>query len=212
LAVGEKERVLQHKVGPLGKDCKLVQMNESHIDKCMEIQAACFEPHHCETRQSYVARMALFPEGMVVLMVPTEQEPTAQWEIAGYILYQPYFRGEIYYDGDTAKLEQAISGYRHYGAASEDDERPQDSPTRRPDCLYTHELSISPKFRGKGLTMPLTSFVEEQAKDTGFDWLSLVSLPAPHGFWKKTGYQTHSEIDYEGTPCFYMEKRIARLA
>lgn len=60
-------------------------MNESHIDKCMEIQAACFEPHHCEDRQSYLDRMRLFPEGMVVLMVPTDptdEEPTGQWYVS----------------------------------------------------------------------------------------------------------------------------------
>lgn len=130
-------------------------------------------------------------------------------EIAGYILYQPFFRGQVYYDGDSARLEKAIAAYRDHGAGSGEDE-PEEFG--RPDCLYTHELSISPKFRGKGLTSPLTSFVEEQAKNTGFNWLSLVSLPAPHPFWKKNAYCTTSEIDYEGTPCFYMEKRIARIA
>lgn len=209
LHTGESERVLQYKVGPQGKGCKLVQMAESHIDKCMEIQAACFEPHHCEDRQSYLDRMKLFPEGMVVLMVPTEpteQQPTVQWEIAGYLLYQPFFRGEIFHDGDTEKLEQAIATYRSQGGPSSDDQG-----VAKANCLYTHELSISPKFRGKGLTSPLTSYVEEVAKSTGFDWLTLVSLPTPHAFWKKCGYQTHSEIDYEGQ-AFYMEKRIARYA
>jgi len=209
LQTGERERVLQYKVGPQGKGCKLVQMAESHIDKCMEIQAACFEPHHCEDRQSYLDRMKLYPEGMVVLMVPTEpteQEPTVQWEIAGYLLYQPFFKGEIFYDGDTEKLEHAIATYR-----SQEGSPASGDATAKANCLYTHELSISPKFRGKRLTSPLTSYVEEVAKTQGFDWLTLVSLPDPHPFWKKCGYQTHSEIDYEGAPCFYMEKRIARL-
>jgi GNAT superfamily N-acetyltransferase len=196
-------------------------MTESHIDKCMEIQAACFEPHHCEDRQSYLDRMKLFPEGMVVLMVPTEptEHQPVQWEIAGYLLYQPFFKGEIFYDGDTEKLEHAIASYRRFDgrpgstSTSSDDMSEADDPSeRRPNCLYTHELSISPKFRGKGLTSPLTSYVEEVAKSTGFDWLTLVSLPDPHPFWKKCGYHTHSEIDYEGAPCFYMEKRVARYA
>lgn len=191
---------MQYKAGPQGQVYKLVQMSESQIDKCMEIQAACFEPHHCEDKQSYLDRMALYPEGMVVLMVTSPEDHT-QWEIAGYVLFQPFFRGEIYYDGNTEKLKHAIASNRDAHRDAE----------RQVNCFYLHELSVSPKFRGKGLTAPLTSYVEEAAIAHDFHTVSLVSLPAPHGFWKKCGYITVSDIDYEGSACYYMEKQLARL-
>lgn len=186
-------------------------MAEQHLDRCMAIQKECFEPHHCEEKQAYLDRLKLYPEGMVVLMVPSpdptvvseeqDQSIETKWEVAGYVLFQPYFKGEIYKDGDTETLVEAIAAYRN----------PSDYTDRKPNCIYTHELSISTSFRGRGLTYPLTNYIEEFATQQNFNWLTLVALSTAHGFWMKTGYQTHSEIDYEG-PCFYMEKRIPRFA
>jgi ribosomal protein S18 acetylase RimI-like enzyme len=210
------EIVLQVKEGEQG--WKLVQMAEEHLDDLLNIQYQCFEPHHCEDRQAYLERMRLFPSGNVVLMVPNPARiaakqgkdhvaaskpgsvPPPDWSkmkdydgyvIAGYILFQPFVRGEIQDDGDSDGLAEAMAMEGH-----------------KFDCYYTHELSISPAFRGKGLTYPLTNYAEAQAKAKGYSWLTLVALTSAQPFWKKNGYTSLREIVYGGVPCYYMEKPV----
>lgn len=186
---GPKERVLLLKNGPAGERWKLVQMEEHHVPSCMDIQASCFDPSLREEKDAYLDRLRIHPQGMVMIMVPSEADPAA-WEIAGYTLFQPFFKGELLHDGDTEMLSKACSG------------------EHKVDCLYTHELSISPKFRGKGLTEPLRAFVEGQARTMGLEWCTLVAVPSAHKFWSRCGYQTLRKEDYQGEPCYYMEKRI----
>ncbi len=160
--------------------------------------------------------MGLYLDGCVVLMVPDpaivsikqsnvekEQEEEEEEEddfvsdnqedikyvIAGYILFQPFFKGEIYEDNDTEFLVDALKNH------------PQ-----KLNCIYTHELSIDPAFRGKGLTAPLNDYAEDKAKGDGYSWLTLVALSSAKPFWLKNGYRVQREIEYGGVPCYYMEK------
>ena len=71
-----------------------------------------------EISQAYIDRLHFYPDGSVVLIVPNddptskllsippppgrENDPTYKSEtIAGYVLFQPFFRGEIHMDDDT---------------------------------------------------------------------------------------------------------------
>jgi len=213
-----REHVLQEQKGERG--WKLVQMSEEHLDDLLEIQYQCFEPHFCEEREAYLERMSLFPSGNVVLMVPkpttmtnakggtvlkssnvsgSGSAPTPdysklkEWDgyvIAGYTLFQPFMRGEVQDDGDSEGLAASMSDAKKF------------------DCLYTHELSIARDFRGKGLTAPLTDYVEAQAKEKGYSWLTLVAVSSAEPFWKKNGYHNLREITYGGVSCYYMEKPV----
>lgn len=228
--VEEEEVVFQSKEESDGRGWKLVQMTEDHINELLEIQYQCFEPCHCEDREAYVQRMLLNPTGNVVLMVRKAYLPSATtalpkgvdiskmkdrdgFVIAGYIAFQPFFRGEIQKDGDSAAFAAALAA----AAGSTSDcvvhnntcEALGKPAGRKADCMYTHELTISPAFRGKGLTYPLTTWVETQAREAGFDWLTLVALDTAEPFWRKNGYTTNvREIVYGGAKCFYMEKPV----
>jgi len=215
-----RELVLQEKKGDRG--WKLVQMSEEHLDDLLAIQYQCFEPHFCEEREAYIERMNLFPHGNVVLMVPKQTMPAVpaakegtmlkssnvsgsssapdysklkDWNgyvIAGYTLFQPFVRGEVQDDGDSEGLAAAMNGAKF-------------------DCFYTHELSIAPAFRGKGLTSPLTNYVETQAKEKGYSWVTLVAVSSAEPFWAKNGYHNRKEISYGGVSCYYMEKPVPLL-
>lgn len=206
-----KEKVL--KVGPDG-NWKLVQMTEEHVDEVIRIQQACYEPEYREERQSYVDRIRVYPEGNIVLMVPdptaTAESPSTpaspssppsskkrktslRYTMAGYILAQPFYRGAINDVNDVKAFSKWI-------------EDRADLPRTEGDCIYIHELSVHPDFRGQGLALPLTDYSETLARGANFKWLTLVALGSALGFWKRTGYILEQEIVYGGHTCFYMEK------
>jgi len=206
-----KEKVI--KLGPDGS-WKLLQMTEEHVDEVIRIQQACYEPEYREERQSYVNRIRIFPEGNVVLMVPdptaTPESPSTPpspssppsskkrkssltYTMAGYILAQPFYRGAINDVNDVMALSKWI-------------EDRENLPRTEGDCIYIHEISIDPDFRGQGLTLPLTQYAETLARGANFKWLTLVALGSALGFWNRTGYVLEQEIVYGGHTCFYMEK------
>lgn len=212
-AKSAQEKVL--KVGP-DESWKLVQMTEDHVDEVIRIQQACYEPEYREERQSYVDRIRLYPEGNVVLMVP---DPTAEsvspstppspsspaackkrkkhslgYTMAGYILVQPFYKGAVNDVNDVKAFSKWIEDRAHL-------------PRTEGDCIYVHEISVHPDFRGQGLTAPLTDYADSLARGANFKWLTLVALGPALGFWKRNGYILEREIDYGGHTCYYMEKK-----
>lgn len=194
---------------------KLVEMNEKHIDKVMKIQTLCYEPCYRDTRQSYVDRARLFPEGNAVMFVPEEptssSSPTAPgsskrrkkkaaspFKMCGYILAQPFDRGVINDVSDVTELAKWLEAKKKSGNHTPSDD----------ECIYIHEISIHPDFRGQGLTRPLVEFTEKLARQHGYRWMSLVALETALPFWKRTGYTLVRKVDYEGHTCYYMEKCI----
>lgn len=206
------EKVLQE--GP-GGSWKLVQMTEDHVDDVLRIQRECYEPEYREDRQRYIDRIHLYPEGNVALFVPepttsavspsTPPSPSSpaaskrrkkhslRYVMAGYILLQPFYRGAVNDVNDVKEFSKWIAERDHL-------------PRTETDCIYVHEISVHPDFRGQGLTMPLTQYAETLARGDNFKWLSLVALGPALGFWKRTGYTLEREIDYAGHACYYMEK------
>jgi len=174
----------------------------------MEIQEKCFDPIHCEEKQAYVDRLHFYPEGSVVLIVSNprehrlmaipppsgkERDPTYQPEtIAGYVLFQPFFRGEIHMDDDTQGIEDRARMVRE--------------GLRAYDCMYIHEMSVHPAFRGKGCSAPLLAYVEDSAKAAGYNCVSLVALPTATDYWVYNGYVEKYRLEYSGAASCYMEK------
>lgn len=192
---------------------KLVQMNEKHMDRLIKIQSLCYEPCYRDSRQAYVDRTHLFPEGNASLFVPTKFEESCSpspgsskrrkkkearsFKMAGYIITQPFNRGDVNEVNDTTEMTEWLE--KHKGATL----------SRGPEqCLYIHEIAVHPDFRGQGLTRPLIEFTENLARKCGFQWMSLVALSSAFSFWKRTGYTLVRELDYEGHTCYYMEKRL----
>jgi len=112
--------------------------------------------------------------------------------MAGYILAQPFFRGDVNDISDVKGIENWLRQQK----LLKDDK----------DCFYTHEIAMDPAFRGQGLTEPLVTYVDRLASEEGFAWLSLVSLEDAQGFWRRNGYALVQVLDYVGHSCYYMEK------
>jgi len=191
------------------QDWVLAQLTPQHFDVVLEIQDNCYEPVHCEEKQAYVDRLHFYPEGSVVLILPNEnikakllsippppgraRDPTYKAEtIAGYVLFQPFFKGEVHMDADTRGLT--------------DRDRMVKEGLRAYDCMYIHEMSVHPAFRGKRCTGPLLAYVEDCARAAGFKVVTLVSLPAANDYWLYNGFVEKYRLDYAGTPSVYMEK------
>jgi len=243
-------------------------MANKDVDEVLRIQRLCYEPEYRERPLSYYERIRLFPQGNVVIEVPTaveavlmvrdeqassdtenddrddadsgdelsndgsdsEEENDAvqhsgsdsnsfdssdeddhdegedseaipdekhaiQWRIAGYIQAQPFLRDGINDVNDLTDLEGWLK------------ERSQLERTAD-DVIYVHEIAMDPAFRGKGLTVPLTTYVDQLTKDEGFGMVTLVSLETALGFWKRNGFILCRELDYGGHMCYYMEKPL----
>lgn len=209
---GSKEKVL--KTAPDGS-WKLVQLQEDHVDEVIRIQQACYEPEYREARQSYIDRIRIYPEGNIAIMVPdataasispsTPPSPTSPasckrrkkqplgWTMAGYILVQPFYKGLINDVNDVKAFSKWLEDRAHLARTES-------------DCIYVHEIAVDPAFRGQGLALPLTDYVDSLARGANFKWLTLVALGPALGFWKRNGYILEREIDYAGHLCYYMEK------
>lgn len=207
-----REKVL--KTAPDGS-WKLVELREDHVDEVIRIQQACYEPEYREARQSYVDRIRIYPEGNIAIMVPdataasispsTPPSPTSPaackrrkkqplgWTMAGYILVQPFYKGLINDVNDVKAFSKWLEDRANL-------------PRTESDCIYVHEIAVDPAFRGQGLALPLTDYVDSLARGANFKWLTLVALGPALGFWKRNGYILEREIDYAGHLCYYMEK------
>lgn len=194
-------------------------MEDRHVHKVLKIQRKCFDPEYRESESSYHERIKLFPEGNAAIMIPDPSAPSCSpstppspstpgaskkrkkkactgFKMCGYILAQPYRRGQINDVDDVKGFENWI---RDRSRLPRDDQ----------DCIYIHEISMHPCARGKGLTLPLVQYTERIARKGGFKWMSLVSLGPALGFWKKNGYVLVRELDYGGHTCYYMEKNLS---
>eukprot|EP01087_Luapelamoeba_hula_P008144 TRINITY_DN201_c0_g1_i1.p1 TRINITY_DN201_c0_g1~~TRINITY_DN201_c0_g1_i1.p1 ORF type:complete len:300 (-),score=53.58 TRINITY_DN201_c0_g1_i1:129-1028(-) len=191
----------------------LAQMHSDHFDAVLDIQTECFEPIHCEEVQAYIDRLHLYPEGAIVLALPnplpeklvtlpppTDKSapvPSRPETLAGYVLAQRFFRGEIHADDDSQGLmetEKAVKEGR-----------------KKYDCVYIHELSVHPAFRSKGCSSPLLARVDDLAIAEGVRHISLVALPDATDFWIHQGFKELYKLDYAGIPSIYMEKELKAL-
>lgn len=77
------------------------------------------------------------------------------------------------------------------------------SPTQNPDCLYIHDLCVSPFNRGGGVGSALATRVLSIPI-----WpKALVSVLGSSPFWEELGFETLRNLNYHGGLGHYMIKR-----
>jgi GNAT superfamily N-acetyltransferase len=73
------------------------------------------------------------------------------------------------------------------------------------DCLYIHDLSVIPGWRGTGAARTLLAEVFGLAADRGFAALALVAVQGSEGFWSHWGFRpAHGFLYAPGIPATYM--------
>ena len=81
--------------------------------------------------------------------------------------------------------------------------------TGKEDCMYLHDLSIHPDYRGKGITKFLLNYLNESTKEEGLHKQMLISVQDSVLFWEKNGFEKVEFIkDYGGLPAYYMIKSL----
>jgi ribosomal protein S18 acetylase RimI-like enzyme len=84
------------------------------------------------------------------------------------------------------------------------------------DCLYLHDLSVDPKFRGMGIGSILLERLHEKAKEKSLNKLSLIAIDGLVPYWSKNGFSVVTVIPQKlsdclqsyGKSCTYMLKII----
>lgn len=85
------------------------------------------------------------------------------------------------------------------------------------DCLYLHDLAVSPRAAGRGLAPALLQAAWQAAARLGLGWSALVSVQDSQGFWRRQGFAEHAGLDagrraqlasYPGGSASYMVRRL----
>lgn len=85
------------------------------------------------------------------------------------------------------------------------------------DCLYLHDLAVSPRAAGRGLAPALLQVAWQAAARLGLGWSALVSVQGSQGFWLRYGYAEPAGLDaaqrerlasYPGGAASYMLRRL----
>jgi len=70
-----------------------------------------------------------------------------------------------------------------------------------PDCLYLHDLSVDPKFRGMGIGSILLERLHEKAKEKSLNKLSLIAIDGLVPYWSKNGFSVVTVIPQKLSDC-----------
>jgi GNAT superfamily N-acetyltransferase len=76
-----------------------------------------------------------------------------------------------------------------------------------PNCYYTHDVCIRPKFQGMKLSKLLLEKINENAKKYKFDTQALLSVESAVKFWSSQGFKFVKKIE-EHHVGDLMEKKI----
>lgn len=72
------------------------------------------------------------------------------------------------------------------------------SAEEAPDCLYLHDLAVSPAYAGQGLGRMLVAHATAVARHHGWLRLALVCVQTALPFWQQLGFQ-HAALDTESS-------------
>jgi GNAT superfamily N-acetyltransferase len=87
---------------------------------------------------------------------------------------------------------------------------------RPADCLYIHDVALLPEARGDGSGGLYVELMEECARETGVDFLALVSVYDNQPFWAKRGFEVVSapelgaKLRSYGPTAQYMTRKLMR--
>lgn len=109
----------------------------------------------------------------------------ALWDgprMAAYVFAHPWTKGR--------KVLLDSSGY----------ELPSDS-----NCMYIHDLCVSPESRGSGAGSLLVLSLVEVAERRGLDSFALVAVQESEAYWRRWGFIDQFALEYgAGVPATYM--------
>ncbi|MGS0740604.1 GNAT family N-acetyltransferase [Glaciimonas sp. GG7] len=89
-----------------------------------------------------------------------------------------------------------------------------------PDCLYLHDLAVTPRLRGQCAGQALVTRALAYARSVGLSWSALVAVQGSLPFWAKFGYERHDGLSVEasknllsypideGVPAIYMLQHV----
>lgn len=64
------------------------------------------------------------------------------------------------------------------------------------DCIYIHDLAVSPSCRAKGIGHKLVEEVLQLGSKLGIRWYSLIAVQSSEHFWQRFGFQPISQLEY----------------
>lgn len=70
--------------------------------------------------------------------------------------------------------------------------------TGEENCLYLHDMAISPDYQGKGLTKQLFERFLLTAKNNAFEVQCLVAVQNSYQFWNKLGFVNIKTVNEDG--------------
>ncbi|HQP59094.1 MAG TPA: GNAT family N-acetyltransferase [Petrotogaceae bacterium] len=126
----------------------------------------------------------------------------------GYLESRDSLFSKILSSGDTCILAIAgteIAGY-FFSVEADFYEPPVFNSTQHilnstPDCLYLHDLSVDPKFRGMGIGSILLERLHEKAKEKSLNKLSLIAIDGLVPYWSKNGFSVVTVIPQKLSDC-----------
>lgn len=160
----------------------IVPFEESHFDLAKPISMATYWPDLWEERDTYRAKMKLFPEGCLSVFHNEEgKEP----QYIGYIFGHPW-------KGNYIPLDTPIESI------------PAD-----PDHYYIHDLLVDKKFRGLGIGAKLFRRMLAIAWELNLPEMRLVSVLDSDSFWEKLGFKTTMKFNYASeVPAKFMIRKL----
>ena len=143
--------------------------------------AAGVHPGFPEAPEVAAERLALCPEGCLVLEAPVEGALEAPG--AG-VLEAP---GEGLREGSAGVVGYVLSHPWLAGAAPKLDSLLGGLPAA-PGCWYWHDLALQPVARGRGAAAAAVARVLALAQGAGLPQVALVAVGESAGFWRRMGF------------------------
>jgi len=164
-------------------------MQASDLEGILTIQAQCYQEIVPESKVSIQAKLEASPQTCFVADDPARG-------VAGYMLSIPWQRQQPpELDAPACKLPA------------------------QPDCLYLHDLAVSPAYRGSGVGKHLFNAFQKALATTHLPYACLVAIQNSASYWQKYGFAPvqmspglHASVATYGGQAQYMEWHAAQGA
>ncbi|ODC04073.1 hypothetical protein BFW38_11545 [Terasakiispira papahanaumokuakeensis] len=70
-------------------------------------------------------------------------------------------------------------------------------PASEGDCLFVHDLAVSPRYAGQGIGQKMMAQLMQRARAADFDHIRLVSVQDSSPFWAKMGFKSASQASVD---------------
>lgn len=141
---------------------KLREAEASDLNAILEVQKACYYDIEPESAQSMRTKILGSPS---TCFVCARENAQGQEEVGGYLLALPIERTQLP-PLNAPVYKQPVS----------------------PDCLYLHDMAVSPAWRGSGVASALLEAFERVFNAHDFKSAALVAIQGSSSFWQKQGF------------------------